>query len=373
MTSASVSEPTDQSTSTTEPVGLWSRPIVRWAVTLAGWAVATFILVAFVPGMLSTYIIGIGTIFLFTVPGAVGLNIVFGLCGQVSAGCAAFLAVGAFTAAGITFYQPHAPTLIVLLGAAVAGAIGGLIVGAPAVRVRGLLLLISTLAFHYIVVYAISEFQVDKVGQAGFALPDFNVFGWKPESTEQWFKTFGVAAMLALLLMHILRHSRLGRGWLAIREHELAAEVLGVYNRRAKLLAFVISSAVISVQGAMFAYYLIILQHETFTFDIAIQYIAIVIIGGLGSIAGTAAGTLLVVSLPYVLRSLAENIHSTTGILGFFTNHIFDIQSFSYGLLIVLFLLFFPDGLDGIVRSIGHRLRRAQRARSAVAPTPEGE
>jgi len=357
------------------PANLTMDSIRKLLIVAAVSTLGLALVVVVLPSMLSNYVLGIGTIVLFTIPGAVALNIVFGLCGQISAGNAAFLAIGAFIAAGMTHTWPDTPTILVLLAAASIGAIAGVLVGAPAVRVRGLLLLVSTLAIHFIVLYLTERYQKNEVGQAGFLLPQFDILGWQPLRTIEWFKTFGVFAILSLLVMGAFRYSRLGRSWLAIRENETAAEVLGVRLMRAKLLAFVISSALIAVQGALFAYYVGILQYETFAFDMVIQYIAIVIIGGLGSIPGTVVGATLVVSLPYLLRSLSENLKGSDGIAGFVDDNIFNIQRFTYGALIVVFLLFFPDGIESIVRRVWQWLLGLFRGRGddPVAPSEPAE
>lgn len=328
----------------------------KLSLTIVACIVATAILLA-LPLVLSSYTIGIGTVIMLTLPGALALNIVFGLCGQVSAGNAAFMALGAFTAAAITQNLHHAPALLVLIIAGLVGALGGLVVGIPAIRVRGLLLLISTLAFHYIILYAVQRYQTSAVGDAGFILPTFNILAWTPKSTSQWYQTFTVFGVLCFLITVLLRRSPLGRTWLSVRENDVAAEVLGVRVARAKLSAFVISSVMISVQGALFAYYLSTLQYTVFDLNLAIQYIAIVLIGGLGSAGGTAAGTVLIVALPYVLQSLSSQFSAGSGFGKWLSVNIFDLENLIYGALIVVFLLYLPDGLESFTRRFKRRAK----------------
>jgi branched-chain amino acid transport system permease protein len=146
------------------------------------------------------------------------------------------------------------------------------------------------------------------------------------------------------LMANILR-TRIGRAWIAIRDGDLAAEIIGVNVMMGKVQAFVITSFVIGVQGALFAYYVQVIQHTLFTFDIAILYISIVIIGGMGSTFGTLLGATLVIGLPYFLQQQATNLPSEFPLSRILLLHIFDIQNIVYGLMIMGFLLFAPYGL----------------------------
>lgn len=323
---------------------------------LLGWTTTMVLVVILAPGVLSPYSLSVLLVVLMTLPGAVALNIVFGMCGQVSIGNAAFLAVGAFGAATIVRHAPDLPPLVVVLACGAICAFVGLLVGAPAARLRGLFLLISTLAFHYIAMYSLERYQSSVVGEIGFAVPSFAIFGWTAVGQSDWLIIFGVLSALSLGLMSLLRHGRLGRSWLAIREHELVATSVGISVSRAKLLAFVISSALIGMQGALIAYYSHVVQYETFTFLLAVQYIAMVIIGGLGTVAGTVIGTTCIVSLPYVLQSLSDQWSGQSGVGRFVFDHLFELQNIVYGGLITLFILLAPGGLHSIVRGAGQSL-----------------
>jgi branched-chain amino acid transport system permease protein len=157
-----------------------------------------------------------------------------------------------------------------------------------------------------------------------------------------------IFAVAALWQMANILRTRVGRAWIAVRDGDVAAEIVGVNVIRAKISAFVVSSFMIGVQGGLFAYYTQVITNELFTLDLAIQYIAIVIIGGMGSVYGTVLGTVAIVGLPYLLQQLALGLPPDFGPSHIVLLRIFDVQNITYGLLIMAFLLFAPGGLVSI-------------------------
>jgi branched-chain amino acid transport system permease protein len=307
---------------------------------------AGIVFVMTLPQTMGPYATGVATIIALTIPGAIALNLLQGVAGQVSAGNAAFLGIGAVVAAFLTGRYPGINFLLVLPLAGLVAAAVGAIVALPALRVRGLYLLISTLALHQIIVYLILVYQEHSVGPAGWFLPVPSITGvFSIEKPIQWYYFLVFFAAVSMLLMSNILRTRIGRAWIAIRDGDIAAEIIGVNVMMGKVQAFVITSFVIGVQGALFAYYVQVIQHTLFTFDIAIVYISIVIIGGMGSTFGTLLGTILVVGLPYLLQSIATNAPSDFPLSHLLLLHIFDLQTVVYGLMIMGFLLFAPYGL----------------------------
>jgi branched-chain amino acid transport system permease protein len=308
--------------------------------------IAAFVLTLFLPQLFGPYAMGVATIIFLTLPGAIALNLLQGVAGQVSAGNPAFMGIGAVVTCFMVYQWHHVNFLLVLVAAGLVAAFAGLLVALPALRVRGLYLLISTIALNQIVFYGILIYQQKSVGQAGWSIPLPTIPGLITiDKPIKWYYFLLVFAVLSMLLMANIVRTRIGRAWIAVRDGDIAAEIIGVNVTRAKVDAFVITSFVIGVQGALFAYYTQVIQNTLFTFDLAILYISIVIIGGMASTFGTVLGTILVIGLPYFLQSLAAQLPPDFPLSHLLLLHIFDIQNITYGLMIMGFLLFAPYGL----------------------------
>jgi branched-chain amino acid transport system permease protein len=305
-----------------------------------------FVLVLFLPQLFGPFPTNVTIVIFLTIPGAIALNLLQGVAGQVSAGNAAFLGIGAIVTCFLVYRFPGINFLIVLpVAGLVAGSVGAL-VALPALRVRGLYLLISTLALHFVIVYLILVYQIKSVGEAGWTIPAPTIPGvFTITEPIQWFYFLGFFALVSLMVMANIMRTRVGRAWIAVRDGDIAAEIVGVNVIRAKIDAFVISSFMIGVQGALFAYYTVVVQNTLFTFDLAILYISIVIIGGMGSAFGTVLGTILVIGFPYFLQTIAQQLPPDSAVAHLLVLHIFDLQNIGYGLMIMGFLLFAPYGL----------------------------
>jgi branched-chain amino acid transport system permease protein len=313
------------------------------------------LLVAF-PQIAGRYGTGVATVIVLAIPGAVALNLLQGVAGQVSAGNPAFLGIGAIATAFLVRQFPGISLVIVLPIAGITAAAVGALVALPALRVRGLYLLISTLALQYIIVYVIYYYQIHSVGQGGFPIPIPSVAGFMIDDSIKEYYFYSIFAVASLWLMANILRTRVGRAWIAVRDSDIAAEIIGVNVTRAKIEAFVISSFMIGVQGSLLAYHLGVIQGTIFTFDVAVLYISIVIIGGMGSVLGTVLGTVAVIGLPYFLDQISRNLPSDFPGSQLLQFHIFDLQTILYGALIMIFLLFAPYGLvqiwHGLLRSI---------------------
>lgn len=275
--------------------------------------------------------------------GALALNLLTGYAGQVSLGHAGFLALGAYTA-GALVKEWEAPFLLVLAVAAVVSGLVGVLTGIPALRLRGLYLALGTLAFHFLVVYAISEYQSRQLGSVGLLMPDPVLWLFTIDTNVKWYYFLVTVAGLTLVACTNLVRTRTGRAWIAVRDRDIVAEAFGVNVAGYKLRAFVVSSALTGLSGALWAYYLHFVSVEAFTLTLAIQYIAMIVIGGLGSILGAVLGAAFITLLPEAVTVLYQGIVSSASA----QQNLIAAQSLVFGLLILLFLLLEPTGLVGI-------------------------
>jgi branched-chain amino acid transport system permease protein len=275
--------------------------------------------------------------------GALSLMLLTGYAGQISLGHAGLLAAGAFTA-GILFREFNAPFWITLPAAAVVGALLGIVFGLPSLRLRGLYLAVSTLALHFVVVYLGGEYESKRGYSTGIMIDPPTIGGYVITNGRVWYFVLLVAAAATLLICINLLRSRTGRAWRAIRAHETVAEALGINIAAYKLLAFVISSAMAAVAGALFAYYRHFVSVEAFSLFLSIQYVAMIIVGGMGSLLGALLGAVFVTLFPYLIEAALQqlpNAQSYAGVL-------FAVNYAAFGAVMILFLLFEPLGLVGI-------------------------
>jgi branched-chain amino acid transport system permease protein len=271
--------------------------------------------------------------------GAVALMLLTGYAGQISLGHAGLLAAGAFTT-GILFKEFGASMWLTLPASAAVGAALGLIFGLPSLRLRGLYLAVSTLALHFIVTFAGGEYETRRGFSTGIVIES------PLADARHWYFVLLAAAAATLLFGLNLLRSRTGRAWRAIHGREVVAEALGISVHRAKLSAFVISSTLTAVSGCLFAYYRGFVSAEAFSLYLTIQYVAMVIIGGMGSLLGAILGTVFVVLFPYVI----DAVTALLGIAGRLASVIFAVNYAAFGLVMILFLVFEPQGLVGLWR-----------------------
>lgn len=314
------------------------------------WMVVLFIGLLAFPWVASSLYVYIATLILIATVGAIGLNLLTGYTGQVSVGNAAFMAVGAFTAAYLATVKGW-PFPLAAAAAGITAGLVGLIIAVPALRLKGFYLLLATLALHVIVVYFAQRLQQDQVGAAGFAMPEPTLGPLSITDPTGWFYLNLALASLVVVIAGNLIRTRIGRAWMAIRDRDIAAEIIGINLSLFKILAFVVSSTIIGFQGAMFGYFIGRVEVETFSLELGIQYVAMIVIGGVGSIVGSIYGAIFVISLPYLIRYVATHFPSFPG-AELILNNIFQVQSMIYGASIIGFLLFEPKGLVEIWRRI---------------------
>jgi branched-chain amino acid transport system permease protein len=280
--------------------------------------------------------------------GSLSLMLLTGYAGQISLGHAGLIAAGAFTV-GILFRETNAPVWITLPAAALVGALLGIIFGLPSLRLRGLYLAVSTLALHFVVIYLGGEYESRRGFSTGIVIDPPSFGGFAISDGRVWYYILLAAAAVTLLLCLNLMRAKTGRAWRAIRAHETVAEALGIGIAGYKLLAFVISSAITAVAGALFAYYRGFVSVEAFSLFLTIQYLAMVIVGGMGSLLGALLGASFVTIFPYLIEG---------GLLALpgaqrYADLLFAVNYAAFGLVMILFLIFEPLGLVGI----WHRLQ----------------
>jgi branched-chain amino acid transport system permease protein len=291
----------------------------------------------------SSYSVYVLDTLLLAAIGAVALDLLMGTGGQVSIGNAAFLAAGAFSTvwalrAGILF------PFDVIIGAGVC-AVAGLIVGLPALRIKGMYLALATLAAFYIAQFIGEQYQSDTVGAGGFLLaPVFA--GTLQQQQATWAWLLGGVLIATIIVVGWLRTGRSGRAWRMIRDHEVAAAIMGIPVARYKLILFVITSAVIGLEGGLLAEFTGAVSSSTFTLDSSISVIAMILIGGLDSQAGPLIGAIVVTMLPIVVPDV-------TGLLTGGSSVNVNAGGYAeivYGVLIMVFIIAAPGGISGLIQ-----------------------
>ena len=249
---------------------------------------------------------------LISMLGALSLNYLTGCAGLISIGHGAFYATGAMAAA-VTGTQLGWPFPLVLVSAAAAGAVVGVLAGLPSLRVRGLYFVLSTMAAHYIVIFAFLEYQFRFFDVVGVPYETPSLGPLELNSPVRWY--FFLLALVALVyagLSNSLR-TREGRALLAMRDHERAAVSAGVNVRVLRIKVFGLSSAIAAVAGTLYAYYLSNATAESFGIAFAIQFIAMIIVGGMGSLPGALLGAAVWLLLPSIIGGFASEIGPLPG------------------------------------------------------------
>ncbi|HLY45098.1 MAG TPA: branched-chain amino acid ABC transporter permease, partial [Stellaceae bacterium] len=292
-------------TSYAADMALYPLPVARWTVA----ALAAVFLVG-VPLLFTPYMMTLLNLVLIAVVGAIGLNILVGSTGQISIGHGGFMSVGAYTAANL-IVRLHLPFWLAIPAGGLMAALIGIIVGIPSLRIKGIYLAVATLASQFIIEWTINHVTWISGGiEASIQVPPPSVFGVKLVTPTALYFFLLFFAVLAIVATLNLMRSRIGRAFIAIRDQDIAAEIIGINIYRYKLLAFAISSFYAGVCGVLYTYYFGIANYEAFQLIVSIDYLAMIIIGGLGSVLGSILGAIFVTLLPIVLRLLLENVGS---------------------------------------------------------------
>lgn len=303
---------------------------------------------------------------LIAIAGAVALNMLTGTAGLVSLGQSAFLAVGAYTSVAISI-TAGLPFWVALISSLLSGAVIGVIVAVTTSRLRGLYGVLSTLALQYVVVYVGTQYEESANNTAAFVLPPAKLFVSITSSTS-WYVVLAVAAFLSLEIYRRLLRSHVGRAWEVIRERDRTAAMLGIDVRRYEMYAWLTSGAMVAVVGCLQAYYLSAVSPDFFTLNVAIQFFAMIVIGGRGSPIGSVIGAVVLITIPYEMQAIVSRVGSSNAV-----SALSDYEQIVYGALLVLFLFLAPDGLAGRIGALGRQLwARFAVPRLATAPSLAG-
>jgi branched-chain amino acid transport system permease protein len=283
------------------------------------------------------------TPFLIFALAAIGLNLLTGYAGQVSLGTGAFMGVGAYAAYNISIWLPWLNIIVILVLAGLAAAAMGILFGLPSLRIKGFYLAVATLAAQFFLSWAFIRVPwVTHYSANGIVtFPPIVLFGVSLVSPGgQYLFTLCIVAVLALIAKNLVRGNA-GRGWMAIRDMDIAAEIIGIRPLRTKLLAFAVSSFYCGIAGALVAYvYLGSVEPAAFDLDRSFQVLFMVIIGGAGSILGCFLGSGFITLLPIFLNRVPTALG-----LPLSTATISHIEFMTFGALIVFFLIIEPRGL----------------------------
>ncbi|QYF95135.1 branched-chain amino acid ABC transporter permease [Massilia sp. PAMC28688] len=289
------------------------------------------------PYMLSAILIP----FLIFSLAALGLNILTGYAGQLSLGTAAFMAVGAFASFNFVARVPGMPMLLAFVLGGLSAALVGIAFGLPSLRIRGFYLAAATLATQFFVVWCLTKIPyLTNYSTSGvITAQKIVILGYVFDTpATKYLLVLAIVSLMALLAKNMVR-SNVGRSWMAIRDMDMAAEVIGFRPMRTKLLAFAVSSFYCGVAGALYAYaYLGTVEPEAYNLDLSFRILFMIIIGGVGSILGSFLGAAFIVLLPVFLNIVAHGLSLPTSVAS-------NLELMVFGALIIFFLIVEPHGL----------------------------
>jgi branched-chain amino acid transport system permease protein len=302
------------------------------------WYSGLLVALAFAPWVISEYWLAQLTfIFIYAIVG-LGLMLLAGFTGLFSIGHAAFLGVGAYTQAVLT--NAGVPFPLALAGSAALSAVVGIVVGLPALRVKGIYLGIATLSFGFIVEEVFARWDSVTGGNAGKHLKAPDMFGWTLDSGEEFYFLCLVITIASTVAILNLLRSPTGRAFVAIRDSEVSAQSMGIHLARYKTMSFAISAALAGIGGALYAHKLMFISPEQFNILQSIDLLLMVVIGGLGSVHGAFLGAIFLISMPQLISLSKDWLPPVIGQAP-------GLQGLVYGLVLIAFVLFEPLGLYG--------------------------
>jgi branched-chain amino acid transport system permease protein len=307
-----------------------------------------------VPFIASPYIFSAILIpFLIFALAALGLNILTGYAGQLSLGTAAFMAVGAFASYNFMLRIPGIPVLVAFALGGVCAAMVGVAFGLPSLRIRGFYLAAATLATQFFVVWCLTKVQwfTNYSSSGVITAQQITILGYDfTTPASKYLLTLGIVCVMALMLKNMVR-TNVGRSWMAVRDMDVAAEVIGFRLMRTKLLAFAVSSFYCGVAGALYAYaYLGTVEPEAYSLDLSFRILFMIIIGGVGSIVGAFFGSAFIILLPILLNIVAHTLQLPTSVAS-------NLELMVFGALIIFFLIVEPHGLARLWQIAKEKLR----------------
>ena len=302
------------------------------------WYGALLLLLVAAPWLFAEYWLAQLTFILIYSIAGLGLMLLAGFTGLFSPGHAAFLGVGAYTQAVMT--NAGVPFPIALACAAGLSAAVGLVVGLPALRVKGIYLGMATLSFGFIVEEVFARWEKVTGGNSGIHIKAPDIFGWKLNTgAEFYFLCLVLTVGSTLAILNLLR-SPTGRAFVAIRDSEISAQSMGIHLARYKTLSFALSAALAGIAGALYAHKLQFISPEQFNILQSIDLLLMIVVGGVGSVHGAFLGAIFLISMPQAIALVKDYLPATIGQAP-------GLQGVVYGMVLIAFVLFEPLGLYG--------------------------
>ncbi|MCK5540669.1 MAG: branched-chain amino acid ABC transporter permease [Deltaproteobacteria bacterium] len=305
------------------------------------WLGVFLVLLCVVPCFLDDYLLYVCNMIGIAIIGALGLNILTGFTGQISLGHGAFLGIGAYASAYMVM-DLNFPFFVALPCAGLVTALFGMVFGIPSLRLKGLYLAIATLAAQFIIEYLMVHVEGITNGVLGKMVDFPEIMGFSFDTDLKYFYLVATLAIVATIISNNIVRTRSGRAFIAIRDQYISAEVMGVNLFKYKLAAFAFSSFLAGIAGSLWAHYVTIITPEHFTIGVSIEYLAMIIIGGMGHIIGSIFGAIFMVLLPEVLRTMSGAL---SGEFPMIVNLFAAIKEGVFGLIIIGFLVYEPDGM----------------------------
>jgi len=307
------------------------------------WLAVFLVFLFIIPFLVDPYFVSLLNFCGIAVIGALGLNILTGSTGLISLAQATFIAFGAYSTA-ILSVRVGLPFWIVMPASGIITAVAGLIIGIPTLKLKGLYFAVATMGFAFIVSHIIENYQSLTGGTDGMEVGAISIGTFEVSSDIQFYFLILIIAIGSTLFTRNLFRTRVGRAFTAIRDRDIAAEIIGIDLTKYKLISFMISSFLTGIAGSLYAYYMRFIGPDHFTLSVSIQYLAMIIIGGMGTVLGSIYGAVFMTLIPEVLRLLVDVMSATLPML---KTRFVDLKDIVYGFIIVGFLLFEPDGFYG--------------------------
>lgn len=311
------------------------------------WMIGFVLLVLLFPWIGGSYLTYLACLTGIHVIAAMGLNIVTGYAGQISLGHAAFMGVGCYTVAALA--RMDVPFYLALPAGGLLSALAGIVVGIPSLRIKGLYLAVATLAAQFILMFIFREWDSVTGGVRGVNLPPAQLGSWVLNTEGEIYYVIMACAFVMLLGARNLFRTYIGRSFIAIRDKDISAEVLGIDLFRGKLMAFALGSFYAGVAGGLMGYFYRAITPEHFTLTLSVFYLAAIIVGGLGTVVGAILGAAFMVLVPEALRGVVSLVTvwapNAMALLS-------PVREMVFGALIIVFLIFEPHGLVEMWRRV---------------------
>lgn len=299
------------------------------------------------PFLVDEYWLYLACLVAINIASTTGLNILTGYTGLVSLGQAAFMGIGAYTVAALE-QKLGSPVVFNLLAAGLVAMLGGLVVGLPSLRVKGLYLAIATIAASVVLHFVFANWHAVTGGHGGITVPPAEILGVSLDNSFRLYWLFVPITVLMVIGAANVFRTRIGRAFIAIRDRDISAEVLGIPLLRYKLLSFGLSSFYAGVAGGMWAYFFRVVTPESFPLIMSIFFLAAVIVGGMGTILGAILGAIFMTMVPEALKLIVGWLPFSAEA----TLILSPVRTIVFGALIVAFLVFEPLGLQELWRRI---------------------